>query len=302
MSKNEKDIARFQCISALRGEHTPEDAIKFLVKNTNHEYKMILATDLLDLYPSSSNILLFYESLINNNFDMDYTKSENLNWIEKNTKHFDALTKEDAAKITILLNERMYKKPLIAREIFLILLKRFCEKDDLGKIDIFVKKLRNNYYDNRHRYLIAKEYKEHGALIAAYEMVEKIEDSNKKNNLKNDILMHIARYVSNEIQLEINEIIRGSNYEESQLGDFINKIMIEHSEIYSFEYNKIRDEGVRGKISPREIIKSIARANDIDAADLFIYQVVNPKEIKKIISHSKTISIPGIVSRLSKNR
>ena len=299
MSKYEMEILRFQNISKLRQEEPPEDAIEFLVRNTNHEYKMILACDLVNFYPKSENVLLFLESLIFSNLDLNYSKSENLNWIQKISQHMSKLEALETKKLVTLMNERMRKKPLITREIVLMIMREFAGKNELEKLDVFLSDLKSNFLDKRHRYLITKKYKEHGALIVAYETVEKIEHSAKKKNLKNDILIEIAEYLCKESSIREEEIIRGSKHGTGGLDDFLDKVMREHSEVYSFEYNKIVDEGRRKKISPELVIKSLSKSVDFEASDLFINQDMNTKDIQEKLTECKTISVPGIVSKVA---
>ena len=104
MNKGEIIRNRLASISKLRQKPHDEKSIKFLVKNSENEYKMILAEELVSFHPSSENVVIFFESLISNNIKMNYSKLENNHWITKISKEIEILNSSDIKNVVLLLS------------------------------------------------------------------------------------------------------------------------------------------------------------------------------------------------------
>jgi len=170
------------------------------------------------------------------------------------------------------------------------------------KIELIDAQIKENFLDKRHYHILSKIYLQNGALVRAYEILDKITDDHKNVNLKNEIVIEIGKFLCGENDIESNHIKVGTTNSEKSLHSTIIKIMNRHSDIYRFEYNRILESKKSTIIKPKEVINSLLDRHNFGALDLFIDD--NIKNIKLIeqLERCKLISTSGIVGRILVNK
>ena len=164
MQNNDVAIMRESHVHKLRLSPRNQESIRFLVENSNKEYKMLLSHDLVDYYPNSENLLIFFKSLIDVNLEMHYNKDENKFWINKISDFIVNIDENDIGIAVHKINTEMAKKPLIAREIILEILKEIAKEDSINKLERIDSDSKENYLDKRHYQILSKKYSQNGAL------------------------------------------------------------------------------------------------------------------------------------------
>jgi len=229
---------------------------------------------------------------------MQYSKDENKYWLNKISNHILEFEESDIKIGIEYINQKMSKKPLIAREFVLEIMKLIVNVGDVRKIELIDAQIKENFLDKRHYHILSKIYLQNGALVRAYEILDKITDDHKNVNLKNEIVIEIGKFLCGENDIESNHIKVGTTNSEKSLHSTIIKIMNRHSDIYRFEYNRILESKKSTIIKPKEVINSLLDRHNFGALDLFIDD--NIKNIKLIeqLERCKLISTSGIVGRI----
>jgi glycosyltransferase involved in cell wall biosynthesis len=288
-------------ISRLRKNPKNQESIKFLIDNSKGEYRLILISELILINPISENILHYFKYLFNNINDSKYTKKEAMYWTEKISENISNLNIEDLEKLIHLINIEMAKQPLLTREITLFIIKKMIEEGNISKLNIINTKTKNNLLDQRHKYLLSKFYKEERCLILAYETIEKYADSLIRISLKNNILIEIGRFAFGENEFTYEEVTNGMQNDNNKNEKIITDILNRHSEIFKYEYEKLRKEKNGQKIKLKLIIDSLKEIDDFYVQDLFIREEIRGYDVVDQLIKCDILAIKGIIERAFQN-
>lgn len=285
----------------LRENPFDEVIISNFLQNSDNNQKIFIAYDLLKYHPNTTNLDLFYETLIESSLELKFSKEEIISWIERASEYFTEIPNINLKKCATQMNERLSKKPLLGREISLAIIRNYIGRNRVEDLIIFIDNLKINLIDHRHEYLLSKEFLTLNYVLKAYQVLKT--PSKNKNSMKlyNSILLSLGKFVCGESDFDFNNLNYGTGMIESEANKYLIKILNETSSLFKKEYEIVTKVDDSNQIRYEKIINSLSEDKNLSGDELFtLINISDNFNLKEYFMQCNLIEIDGAISRIIK--